>query len=533
MVASDIVMSDIAPPRPADRTAAADRSARLVAALRRQLGADGTPVTLIETHISWVLLAGEQAWKIKRPVNLGFLDFSSLALRRFFCEEELRLNRRHAPQLYLGVLPVSGTPEAPEPGGDGVPIEYLLQMRRFPPRALLSERLADGRLQATDIEALARRVAKQHEASPRAAVDSGWGSAERIAGDARAVLQRLQQQGAAVDDLQSWLETTVARLAPQWSGRLADGWVRECHGDLHLRNAVVLDAAADDGVVAFDGLEFDPALRWIDVQSDLAFMTMDLMAHRRDDLAMRWLDAWLTATGDVAGMALQRFYAIYRALVRAMVGRLHPEVAPEPGADDYLALARRLALRPETPRLLVTHGLSGSGKSWLTLRLLERCGALRLRSDVERKRLHGLAAQERSVGRVPGGIYGAEASERTYAALQQRARSLLAAGWPVIVDAACLRRTEREAFRALAAELAVPFTLLDCQAAPATLQQRVRQRQGLGQDPSEADLAVLARQIEFDEPLAADELATAIVCSTDDPALDLAALTARWGAAAR
>jgi predicted kinase len=228
--------------------------------------------------------------------------------------------------------------------------------------------------------------------------------------------------------------------------------VRECHGDLHLRNAVVLDATQADGVVAFDGLEFDPALRWIDVQSDLAFMTMDLQAHRRDDLAMRWLDAWLTVTGDVAGMALQRFYAVYRALVRAMVGRLHPEVAPEPTSDDYLALARRLALRPDTPRLLVTHGLSGSGKSWLTLRLLERCGALRLRSDVERKRLHGLAAQERSADHVPGGIYGAEATERTYAALRQGARALLAAGWPVIVDAACLRRAERDAFRALAAE---------------------------------------------------------------------------------
>lgn len=523
-------MSDTALPR---SCTAAERSAVLVETLRRQLGAGGEPVTLIETHISWVLLAGDLAWKIKRPVSLGFLDFGTLDRRRFFCEEELRLNRRHAPQLYLDVLPISGTPEAPQPGGDGEPIEVVLRMRRFPPRALLSERLADGRLQAADIEALARRVALLHQQSPRAAPDSGWGGPERIAGDARAVLQRLQQQGAAVGDLQAWLETEVVRLAPRWQGRLADGWVRECHGDLHLRNAVVLEDAQPDGVVAFDGLEFDPALRWIDVQSDLAFMTMDLQAHRRDDLAMRWLDAWLTVTGDVAGMALQRFYAVYRALVRAMVGRLHPEVPPEPAADDYLGLARRLALQPDGPRLLVTHGLSGSGKSWLTQRLLERCGALRLRSDVERKRLHGLAAQERSVGRVPGGIYGPEATGHTYAALQQGARTLLAAGWPVIVDAACLRRAERDAFRALAAEAGVPFTLLDCQAAPEALQQRVRQRQGQGQDPSEADVAVLQRQMQFDEPLAVDEQAGAIVCRTDDPALDLAGLAARWQAAAR
>ena len=530
MSASVTEMDNTALPCP---DSAAERSAVMVDALRRQLGAGGEPVTLIETHISWVLLAGDMAFKIKRPVSLGFLDFGSLERRHFFCEEELRLNRRHAPQLYLDVLAISGTPEAPEPGGDGEPIDYMLRMRRFPPRALLSERLADGRLLATDVDALARRVATLHQQSPRAPIGSGWGGAERIAGDARAVLQRLRQQGAAVDDLQSWLETEVVRLGPLWQGRLADGWVRECHGDLHLRNAVMLDASQGDAVVAFDGLEFDPALRWIDVQSDLAFMTMDLQAHRRDDLAMRWLDAWLTVTGDVAGMALQRFYAVYRALVRAMVGRLHPEVAPEPTSDDYLALARRLALRPDTPRLLVTHGLSGSGKSWLTLRLLERCGALRLRSDVERKRLHGLAAQERSADHVPGGIYGAEATERTYAALLQGTRALLAAGWPVIVDAACLRRTEREAFRALAAESGVPFTLLDCQAATEPLQQRVQQRQGRGQDPSEADVAVLQRQLQFDEPLSADEQVGAIVCRTDDPALDIAALAARWQAAPR
>jgi predicted kinase len=305
--------------------------------------------------------------------------------------------------------------------------------------------------------------------------------------------------------------------------------VRECHGDLHLRNAVVLD----DAVVAFDGLEFDPALRWIDVQSDIAFMAMDLQAHRRDDLAMRFLDAWLTVIGDVDGLALQRFYAVYRALVRAMVGRLHPEVPPEPSADDYLALARRLALHPDAPRLLVTHGLSGSGKSWLTRRLLERCGALRLRSDVERKRLHGLPAHERSAALVPGGIYGPESTLKTYASLQQGARTLLAAGWPVIVDAACLRRAERDAFHALAGELGVPFTLLDCQAAPATLRERVRHRQGQGRDPSEADVAVLERQRQFDEPLAADEQAVAIVCRTDDPALDLDALAARWRSARR
>ena len=497
----------------------------LIQALRRQLGASGEVVELVETHISWVLMAGDRAWKIKKPVRLGFLDFSSLARRRHFCDEELRLNRRYAPSIYLDVLPIAGTLGAPDLGGNGAPIEFALHMKRFPPRALFSELLADDRLLPAHIDALARRIAALQAQADAAATDSPWGRPADIVSGTAAVLDRLAAQGEAVADLRDWLATQAQALAPLWLQRRRDGWVRECHGDLHLGNAVLLD----DGVTAFDCIEFDPALRWIDVQSDIAFMAMDLLAHRRADLAWRFVNAWLDASGDHAGVPLLRFHLAYRALVRALVERLHAPAAGEPLAADYLALARRMALQPPGPRLLVTHGLSGSGKSWLTQGLLEAAGALRLRSDVERKRLFGLAALEDSAARVAGGIYSPGATRRTYAQLLLRAEGMLRAGWPVIVDAASLRRAERERFAGLAAGLGAPYLLLDCQADVTTLRRRVRERATRHDDVSEADTAVLERQFGQDEAPTGAELADVLTVRTDRP-LDVAALAATWRA---
>jgi uncharacterized protein len=521
-----------------------DPDSTLVQALRRQLGAQGQPVELIETHISWVLLAGDAAWKIKKPVRLGFLDFSSLQARRRFCEEELRLNRRYAPSIYREVVAITGTPQAPQWGGSQPAIEFALHMRRFPPRSLLSEKLADGTLQAAHLDALAQRMAAAHRQADVAPPDSPWGRPEGVANAVRDVLARLHEQGVAVSDLQCGLAEQSRRLAPLWEQRRHAGWVRECHGDLHLRNAVVLE----DGATAFDGIEFEPSLRWIDVQSDIAFMAMDLMAYRRCDLAWRFLNAWLDVTGDHAGVPVLGYYLCYRALVRALVGRLGGAAGVDaPPADGYLALARRLAFDPPRARLLVTHGLSGSGKTQLTQQLLEHSGAMRLRSDVERKRLYGLgalasshepagppqgripacAARSYSSEHVPGGIYSAGATRRTYAHLEACARLMLQAGYPVIIDAACLRHAEREQLAAMAADAGVPFTLLDCQADAATLRQRVRARRLRGGDASEADEAVLEHQFTIDEPLSAGERAKAIEVRTDRP-LDVAAIAARW-----
>ncbi|MDZ7590475.1 MAG: AAA family ATPase [Rubrivivax sp.] len=355
--------------------------------------------------------------------------------------------------------------------------------------------------------------------------DTPFGTPEVVAGDALRAVEGLVLHGAAAadcDTLRSWLQLQAARLRLVWQDRRRAGRVREGHGDLHLANAVLLAGE----VTAFDCLEFDPALRWIDVFSDIAFLAMDLLAHGRGDLAFCFLNAYLDESGDHAGLPVLRWYLVYRAMVRALVAHIRSGQGAVRAGPDHLALALQLAT-PGDARLLVTHGVSGSGKSWVAQRLLAQAQAIRLRSDVERKRLFGLRALERSARLVPGGIYGAAATRRTYARLHELAGLALAAGQRVIVDAAFLRRAERDDFRRLAQEHRVPFTLLHCAADPFVLRERVQARGERGDDASEADLAVLARQQAGAEPLAPDEEAAAIRLDTTAP-VDVDAIAVRW-----
>ncbi|MDR6536767.1 AAA family ATPase [Variovorax soli] len=516
--------SNIPPAVAADRT--------LVTALREHLQADtGQPVALVETHISWVLLTPALAYKLKKPITLGFVDFRTLAARRHFCEEEVRLNRRLAPSLYVGVVPVCGTTHRPRLG-EGEPIDFAVCMRRFPEEALLSRLLPAGRLQAGQLEQFAQRLALFHDEAQVAAPESSFGGPDQAGRPGVDALARLRAIGARCpSDLQGWVFEQRRALRTAWLARQRNGAVRECHGDLHLANLV----AVDGRLTAFDCLEFEPALRWIDVMSDVAFLTMDLKAHGRSDLAFRFLDAYLQHSGDYAGVPVLRFYEVYRALVRALVCRLRARAggdAPPPGEPDYLGCAAGLARDAQrTPRLMITHGLSGSGKSTTAAALLAAAGAIRVRSDVERKRLFGLGIRQRSAEHHAE-IYTQDATRRTFARLAECARTALQAGWPVIVDAAFLRRDERLAFRALAAELCVPFSILHCRAAEAQLRRRVSARDAEGSDASEATEAVLERQLATHEPLGQDECALALEVATDMP-VDIASLCARWLARAR
>lgn len=512
--------------------AAVDR--QWVDVLRSRLQADtGQPVALEETHISWVLLTERLAYKLKKPVQLPFVDFSTLALRKHFCEEEVRLNRRLAPALYLGVVPICGTLQAPRIGSIEEacqPIDYAVCMQRFPTGALLSERLAagGGGLLPEHLDRLARRIADFHRDAPVALTASPTQAARQVLQPVRKVLIQLQAEGDTpqLAALRAWVDAQEPALEDAWPARLRSGAVRECHGDLHLANTVLIG----DEATAFDCIEFDPALRWIDVMSDVAFLTMDLTAHGRGDLAFRFLDGYLQRSGNYAGVRVLRFYEVYRALVRGLVDRVRSrstEVAAGAARPDYLACAQRLAQTTGGPvRLLITHGLSGSGKSTIAQQLLELAGAIRLRSDVERKRLFGLDALQRSDVRTMD-IYTPEANRRTFGRLKECARTALQAGYPVIVDAAFLRRAERRAFQALAAGLRVPFSILHCQAGESQLQQRVAARGAAGNDASEADMNVLERQLARQEPLDMDERAVAIDVITDKP-VDVAALSARW-----
>jgi uncharacterized protein len=502
--------------------------AEVVAALRHRFEARRLEVHVVETHISWVLLAGSHAFKIKKPVRYDFLDFTTLEARHHYCKEEVRLNRRLAPTLYIGVVPVHAAAGGPALGADGPVIEYAVKMHRLPPLALASERLERGALDGRHLARLAARLEAFHRAAPAAAPGTPYGRADRVRGDALRAIESLQailpdSDRAACTRLHAWIEAESAALAPRWEARRAAGRVREGHGDLHLDNVLV----RDDDVSAFDCIEFDPALRWIDVMNDIGYLVMDLLAHGRRDLAYGFLDAYLEAGGDHDGLDVLRFYLVYRAVVRALVSALrqHGHVAGNGlQAADYLRLGLQLA-DDRRARLLIAHGLPGSGKTHVTRQLLERAGAIRLRSDVERKRLAGLSADASS--RAVGDLYTRAATDAAYRRLAELARGVLGAGYPTIVDAAFLRRAQREDMHRLAAELGVPFVILDCQAPLETLRERVRQRQAAGADASEADVAVLDRLAACAEPLTEPERAHAIEVRTAEP-LAVAALLRRW-----
>ena len=516
---------------------------RLIAALRQpaRYAHAVERVELLQTHISCVLLAGDYAYKIKKPVNLGFLDFSTLAARRHYCEEELRLNRRTAPGLYLDVLAIGGSESAPVIGGGGAPIEYALRMHRFEQDDLLDRMARRGALVPAHIDALARGLAAFHAGIERAGAGQEFGSPQRILAPA---LQNFEQMLPLVSvkadiaqlaRLRDWTAREHAALEPVFAARKRDGWVRECHGDLHLGNIALLEGVP----TPFDGIEFNPDFRWIDVMNEVAFLLMDLLDHRLPRLAFRFLNAYLESTGDYAGLRVLRFYLVYRALVRAKVSCLRAHQAGMAAREKseieheyrrHLHLAERLAARAHAA-LLIMHGLSGSGKTTIAQGLLEALGAVRLRSDVERKRLLGLAAEARSGSGLDAGLYAPGASERTYAHLAALARALLAARYAVIVDAAFLKRAERERFAGLAREAGASFLIAACAAPAATLRARVSARERAARDASEAGLAVLELQFATAEPLAADEAAHTMYIDAEHAvaAPEAAALALRLG----
>lgn len=487
-------------------------------------------VEVLQTHISYVLLCGDYAYKIKKAVAPGFLDFSTLALRRHYCAEELRLNRRLAPDLYLALLSVGGPPDSPRLAADVAEnevIEVAVQMKRFAQDGLLDRQLVAGTLAPHRIDELAEALAAFHAAADRAAADSAFGTPAAVWAPMAQNFVQLRGELAGSEDgkriaaLEAWSRRRYAELSGLLAQRRADGHVRECHGDLHLGNVAIVD----ERLCIFDCIEFDPRLRWIDVISEIAFVSMDLAERGRSDYAYRLLDRYLQATGDYAGVPLLAFYQVYRALVRAKVAALRAVQQSGQGAGaaalaecaHYLEHAHSLTLARQRG-LVLLHGVSGSGKSRQARRLLAALGALRLRSDVERKRLHGLPALAGSASGVDAGAYTAAATRATYERLVELARVLLLAGYPVLIDAANLRRWQRDAFRALAQELAVPFAIVACTAPDALLQARIERRLAAGNDASEADQAVLAQQLRTQEPLTADEEARCVHVDTDGEA---------------
>jgi aminoglycoside phosphotransferase family enzyme/predicted kinase len=505
-----------APPLSSNTTPELARQRHLVSALRSH-GHFLRHPRVEETHISWVLLAGRDAYKIKKAVDLGFLDFSTLEKRHFYCIEELRLNRRLAAKLYLDVVAIGGTPEQPVLGGEPA-IDYAVHMRRFPQTGLMDRMLEHGLVTPAHIDKLAAVVADFHNSLPPAAADSPHCA---VTGIETAALQNFEQLPQLLDAskdlamLEAVRNTSALEFSacePLFRQRAAAGYVRECHGDLHLGNIVVLD----DVPTPFDCIEFSAALRWIDLISEISFTVMDLLQRSRPHLAWRLLNAYLENTGDYQGCGVLRFYLAYRAMVRAKIAAIRASQRGVARARQelkscrgYLVLAHDCLTR-RRPAVIITQGLPGCGKSTFALIALERLGAIRIRSDVERKRLFGLTALADSKAQAGLDIYSEDATRRTYARLQELARIVISAGFTVIVDAAFVLHAERKGFRALAQEQGVPFVIASLHTDAALLAERIALRGRRGTDASEADVSVMQKLLDVQEPLRDEELSAAV-----------------------
>jgi aminoglycoside phosphotransferase family enzyme/predicted kinase len=487
-----------------------------------------TDISLVETHISWVILTGIYAYKIKKPVDLGFVDFSTIERRRHFCEEELRLNRRLAPDLYQEVVPITGSATHPcmgDSGGNGRAVEYAVRMRQFDQDQLLSRLIQHDRVTPDQIDQLANTVATFHDQVAVAEVASTFGSPNELFDPVEAnfdailpVLDGAEKELA--EELQEWSRFQFDRLYDDFALRKISGMIRECHGDMHLGNMFLNPETGDSAgrVVVFDGIEFNSNLRWIDVMSEIAFVVMDLEDRGRPDLAHRFLNKWLEYTGDYNGLRLLPFYMVYRAVVRAKVdairlaqGHLHHDERQHLNDDcaGYLKLAYKYT-DSRRPVMMITNGVSGSGKTTGTQNTIERTGAIRVRSDIERKRLFGVKPLGNS---SDSEIYTATATDQTYECLADLSKDVIQAGYPVVVDATFLKRERRNRFCRLARCLGVPFFILQFGANEEVLRERVRQRQQTGGDASEATIDVLDRQLRSAEPVGSDEQSVAI---TDD-----------------
>ncbi|MDZ7769262.1 MAG: AAA family ATPase [Woeseiaceae bacterium] len=475
-------------------------------------------VELVQTHISWVLLTGEFAYKVKKPVELGFLDFRQLGQRRYFCEEELRLNRFWAPDLYLDVVPIVQQDGCPRVGGNGPAIEYAVRMRQFDQALRLDNQLEASRLSADDMLELATEVAARHHVAERV------GPAKRLQRVTRRLMWdnfddlvgEVPQERIAA--LHRWTKASLSLHETQLRERCDKGFYRECHGDLHLGNIVRLAG----GIRAFDCIEFSEDLRRIDVVADYGFLVMDLEARGRIDLAYTFLNRYLEVCGDYGGVTLLPLYVVYRCLVRAKVAaiRRRERALGESRDEDTATLEHYCELaqawtRPRTPVLVVMTGLSGSGKTWLSTRLLTALPALRIRSDLERKRLYGLEEKADSHSGIASGLYDRTADHAVYERVFECARSVLVAGFDLIVDAAFLDAGSRKQARQLAAECGAGFVLVQAAAPLSVLQERLQRRAAAGSDASEAGLAVLQHQRDTADPLDSSELASAVTVPTD------------------
>jgi len=478
-------------------------------------------VTVHETHISWVFIAGERAYKLKKPIRLGFLDYRTAARRRRMCQEEVRLNRRLAPALYLGVRAIAngedGLVLAPEE--DPRAIDYLVEMRRYDEDSTLAARLARGELRCAQMAVVGTVLARFHERAPRVRIRVNAAAVRRVVSENCRELMDLAEHRAERDTvlaLERFLLTFLAAHADTLDRRAAGGLVREGHGDLRAEHVVL-----DGEVQIVDCVEFDKRLRDVDVADDLSFLVMDLAHRGGQRYAQALVDGYLAGGGDPGEESLLAFYATHRALVRAKVELLEAGQVPagssargrhQAEARELIALAQRFAWRARTPLVIVVCGVPAAGKSQLAGALAAASGLAHLNSDVVRKRLAGVDAGRRG----SSALYTEEWNRRTYRELGSQAASELARHGGAVVDATFRHRADRDAFASAFTHTA-PAVFVECVAPGSVLVQRAAGRERQPGNASDASPAVVERERLAWEPLVDVEADDHLVVRSDRP----------------
>ena len=503
------------------------------AALRALLSPKAYPhpagsVTLVETHISWVLLAGAFAYKIKRPVYLPFLDQSSLERRHFLCLEELRLNRRFAPALYLDVVGIGLQDGEARIGAENAAIEYAVRMHRFDRVQELDQLLADRAVEPPALAQFGRDLAQLQARLPRAQAGDSWGRPETLRIIVMKNFDELLQAAATistirkVEPIRAALLQKLESVESSLQQRRDTGYVREGHGDLHTRNIVRIDGR----LLPFDCVDFEPAFRWIDVADEAALLLMELEARGWPQHAQAFWAGWLESSGDYGAHRVLDLYKAHRALVRAKVAALSMDPATPPAErlpllDEHCALLKSAdrALAPRPVLLLLIGGVSGSGKTWLAQRLAPALRMIHVRSDCERRRLGGLGSVARSNSDLGQDLYSPAMTEAVYQRLSECAEAILAGNHSALIDATFSSRDKRRRFAALASRVGVRIGMIHCQAELPVLRARLAERQRAGQDLSEADSSVLDWQLQRREPVADNEGIEVIELDTTRPAL--------------
>lgn len=459
------------------------------------------PVQLIQTHVSYVLLTGDYAYKLKKPVDFGFLDYSTLEKRKHFCEEELRLNQRAAAELYLEVVPIAKTQTDAgihyQIGNDGEVVDYAVKMQQFPQETLLTSLFDRGELTEDLLLQLAQVIADFHlktytddrirsfgeVAQVREAFDQNFEQTEHYIGG-----PQTQQQ---FDETQAYCDRFFAEQEALFVDRMRHDWIRECHGDLHLRNI----CCWNDKLLLFDCIEFNEPFRFVDVMYDIAYIVMDLEARQRRDLSTLFLNAYVEQTGDWQGLQVLPIYISRQTYVRAKVTSF---LLDDPGvpaiekqkAHETAATYYRMAWQysqPQQGRLLLMTGLSGSGKTTVARHLSRHLGAIHIRSDAVRKHLGGIPLHQR------GGsdLYTPEMHQKTYDRLLDLGIKLASQGYSVILDAKYDRQEFREAALTAAQQHSLPLQIIHCDAPLEVLRNRLQHRTG---DITDATVDLLPQQ---------------------------------------